>query len=271
VFLYHWSDGIRLIEGRRARAKFGWCAVPSADGRTPGTARIGGVSWVVPKNTRNPAAALRMLRRLIEPSFAKRMEIDFGWPFPALRSLYDDERVLRARPYYAEADALLERGKLPEEAEYLYGGPQPWETTGGDAVTEALSSLGQGHDLEEVLTRLEALLNPLLPTPSFGGLAGRAAALIEQNLRDRLTGAAIAQKLGVTRAHLSRVFHENTGQTLHDFVEAARIAKAKELLRYTNRRIGEVALELGFKSIHHFSRVFSARVGASPRAFRNSV
>jgi AraC-like DNA-binding protein len=211
-----------------------------------------------------------MLRRLIDPAFAKRMEIDFGWPFPALRSLYD-ERVLRARPYYAEADALLERGKLPEEAAYLHGGPQPWETTGGDAVTAALLALGQGQHLEEVLDRFEALLTPLLPAPSFGGLAGRAVAVIEQNLQDRLTGAAIAHKLGVTRAHLARVFHENTGQTLHDFVEAARIAKAKELLRYTNRRVGEVAHELGFKSIHHFSRVFSARVGMSPRVFRNSV
>ena len=46
-----------------------------------------------------------------------------------------------------------------------------------------------------------------------------------------------------------------------------RIEKAKELLLYSDKNITQVAEELGYNSIHHFSSQFKRVVGLSPKSY----
>jgi AraC-like DNA-binding protein len=55
-----------------------------------------------------------------------------------------------------------------------------------------------------------------------------------------------------------------------DFVNAKRIMMAKEMLRRTDRSVGEVAERCGFDSLPHFHRVFRALTGTTPGAWRRS-
>jgi AraC-like DNA-binding protein len=49
-----------------------------------------------------------------------------------------------------------------------------------------------------------------------------------------------------------------------------RIEKAKALLLEPNRRISEVAYDVGFQSLTHFNRVFRKIEGQSPSNYRQS-
>ena len=49
------------------------------------------------------------------------------------------------------------------------------------------------------------------------------------------------------------------------------IDNAKTLLLDRNRRISEIAYDVGFQSLTHFNRIFKKLVGASPSSYRRSV
>jgi transcriptional regulator GlxA family with amidase domain len=49
-----------------------------------------------------------------------------------------------------------------------------------------------------------------------------------------------------------------------------RLEHAKMLLVHTGTTIKGIAASVGYRSVHHFSRIFSRRVGLSPGAFRDA-
>jgi AraC-like DNA-binding protein len=59
-----------------------------------------------------------------------------------------------------------------------------------------------------------------------------------------------------------------TGINFVDYVARTRIEKARNLLLNPNRRVSEVAFEVGFQSLSQFNRTFKKVVGQSPRDYR---
>jgi AraC-like DNA-binding protein/KaiC/GvpD/RAD55 family RecA-like ATPase len=273
LFLHHWSDGLRLIHerGTDARKRFGWCPLPTSRQGTAGHALAAGVSYVVPKNTSHPVAARHAIRRLAEPEYLARMEPQFGWPFPACALLYDDARVREAHPFYDQAHELLLHSRLLEEAPYLAGDPFEWTRVAGEALSRAFRALRpDAQSPEQIAQALEEGLGELVPKPAFSGLSARAVDLIERELHGPLSGEILAQRLGVSRPHLATTFRRHTGRTLHEHLTERRILRARELLHHSELNVGEIATRLGFKTIHHFSRVFKQETGQSPRLYRNT-
>jgi len=128
------------------------------------------------------------------------------------------------------------------------------------------------------LCRLLLLLNRhLLPerdgSPGSGiGPAWLREALRAINAKPEAAGSlsGLAARAGVSAAHFARVFKRHTGMSVTDFVNAKRIMMAKEMLRRTDRSVGEVAERCGFDSLPHFHRVFRALTGTTPGAWRRS-
>lgn len=95
----------------------------------------------------------------------------------------------------------------------------------------------------------------------------REAILYMYNNLDRnLSVEEIADSVGMSHYHFTRVFREMIGMPPAKFHTQQRIDKAKELLS-THRQIIDVANELGFSSQSHFSNVFTKSVGITPRKF----
>ena len=55
-----------------------------------------------------------------------------------------------------------------------------------------------------------------------------------------------------------------------EYLTELRLRRAATLLVSTNLSVSEIALEVGYLSLSHFSRVFRERFGKTPRAFRNA-
>lgn len=71
-------------------------------------------------------------------------------------------------------------------------------------------------------------------------------------------------------AHLSKVFSENEHITINRYVILQKIERAKELISYGDQSLSQIALELGYSSVAHFSRQFKKVTGVSPSDFRHT-
>jgi len=105
------------------------------------------------------------------------------------------------------------------------------------------------------------------PLPAL--LSDRAAAIIASDLSVQRTLESVAEELGVTARHLSKVFKNEKSVGFSEFSTAIRVGKARELLLVPSLRISDVAALLGYADSHYFSRVFKLRIGASPESFRS--
>ena len=59
-----------------------------------------------------------------------------------------------------------------------------------------------------------------------------------------------------------------TGQSFRQWLNTCRLQKATQLLKDTELEIARIALDTGFATVQHFSRVFSNIAGVSPRKYR---
>lgn len=98
-----------------------------------------------------------------------------------------------------------------------------------------------------------------------------ALAYIEKNHAQKLTLCEVAEKTYVSQWHLSKLLNKHTGQSFSDLLNHARIEHAKVLLADSSLRVGDVAEEVGFADLAHFSRVFKKQEGVSANEYRNSV
>lgn len=94
---------------------------------------------------------------------------------------------------------------------------------------------------------------------------------IEKNYAQKLTLCEVAEKTYVSQWHLSKLLNKHTGQGFSDILNKVRIEHAKQLLRDSSLRVGDVAEEVGFSDLAHFSRVFKKQEGVSANEYRNSV
>lgn len=91
---------------------------------------------------------------------------------------------------------------------------------------------------------------------------------MEQNFNTRLTLDDFCKKYGVSRSHLSREFKKYTGSSFQEYLILLRLSYAKELLKYSEMSVGEIASACGISHTSHFIRLFEAREGTTPLKYR---
>jgi len=107
------------------------------------------------------------------------------------------------------------------------------------------------------------------PKKQYGGLPReklvRAVEYIQDQLDTDLTVSGIAQAVGMSPDHFTRLFKESTGQSPHQYVVEARVRKAKELLTTGKFTISEAAFHVGFADQSHLTRHFKRIFGLPPK------
>ncbi len=90
--------------------------------------------------------------------------------------------------------------------------------------------------------------------------------LLEQNSDMKIS--EIAKLCGVSECYFRRLFMEYSGLSPMDFKQHYRIEKAKQLLSSgEGLSVSEIAEELGFTDVYHFSKTFKKFNGISPSRF----
>ena len=78
----------------------------------------------------------------------------------------------------------------------------------------------------------------------------------------------LAEEYHIGYSYFRRMFKSYTGVAPHQYYLELKIMRAKELLLSTDKSIKEISFELGFQSIHYFSRIFKSKTGTSPGKLR---
>ncbi|SFI29341.1 AraC-type DNA-binding protein [Paenibacillus sp. UNC496MF] len=81
----------------------------------------------------------------------------------------------------------------------------------------------------------------------------------------------LAERFHVSKFHLIHLFKKGFQMTPIQYHQKIRIEKAKTMIRYTYLSIQEIADQLGYSTIHAFSRAFKANAGCSPSGYRDAT
>jgi AraC family transcriptional regulator, glycine betaine-responsive activator len=96
----------------------------------------------------------------------------------------------------------------------------------------------------------------------------QAAQLMEANIEDPLSLDDVADRVGVSRRQIERLFKRHLGMVPSKFYLEARLRRARSLLLQTDLSIMEIAVACGFESPPHFSRCYRSHFGCTPSAER---
>ena len=153
-----------------------------------------------------------------------------------------------------------------------FSGPlrKAWETTPiipkdkYSAIVRLLSFFGE---------QLSALINQIVVEKQNAEppLVQKAREYIEQHKLEPITLSDVAKASGASVFHFCKVFKKTTGVTLTDYLARVRLEDAKAQLLNPNRRISEVAYDVGFQSLTQFNRMFKRIFGQSPTEFRSRL
>jgi AraC-like DNA-binding protein len=78
----------------------------------------------------------------------------------------------------------------------------------------------------------------------------------------------MAAAAGLSRAHFSREFRREFGESPHVYLLTRRLERAAALLRTTDRSVAEICFDVGLTSVGSFTTSFKRMFGASPKEYR---
>lgn len=97
-----------------------------------------------------------------------------------------------------------------------------------------------------------------------------AIAFIQEHYADEdLNLNKVACAANVSANHFSALFSQEMEQTFIEYLTNVRMTKAKELLRCSDMRSGEIATQVGYKDSHYFSFLFKKTQGCTPSEYRS--
>jgi len=140
---------------------------------------------------------------------------------------------------------------------------------GGEAVLERMSEL---LFVEVLRSHIDSL--PETQTGWLAGMrdpaVGRALSLIHERPSEAWTLERLCGGVGLSRSSLHERFVHFIGQPPMQYLTQWRMQVASGLLRDTNAKLTEVALNVGYESEAAFSRAFKRIAGSSPGAWRKA-
>ncbi|KAB8331766.1 AraC family transcriptional regulator [Scytonema tolypothrichoides VB-61278] len=105
-----------------------------------------------------------------------------------------------------------------------------------------------------------------------GGLSERQLLVvtdyIHEYLSEEIKLSQLAELLGMSQFHFSRLFKQSVGIPPHQYLLQQRVERAKQLLKQTELSITEVAFLCGFNSHSHLSKWFRQLTGITPKTYR---
>lgn len=95
-----------------------------------------------------------------------------------------------------------------------------------------------------------------------------AISFIKQNYQNKISLKDISEYVCISPSYLCRIFKQETGDSLNQYIASVRVENAKKLLDDTDNKVWEICEKTGYPNPKYFSQVFKKIVGMSPQEYR---
>ena len=94
---------------------------------------------------------------------------------------------------------------------------------------------------------------------------------IESHIADDISLECVAEHIGMSSVYFSKFFKQSTGKKYIEYIKEKRIMLAMKHLSDSTLKINEICDMVGYKSMHHFLKVFREYTGISPSDYRKQL
>ena len=102
-------------------------------------------------------------------------------------------------------------------------------------------------------------------------LVRRARDYVLSHIGESITTGILAKELGMNRTYLCKLFAEETGLTVNQYITRVRLEECKRLMSITQKPVAEIAGHLGYSSQSYFQKVFKQHYGITPGQYRQNM
>lgn len=103
------------------------------------------------------------------------------------------------------------------------------------------------------------------------GVLGNVEKEIKEHYADNLTLKGLSEKYYVNSAYLGQLFRKKYGQSFKDYLNNYRMDQAVDLLLHSDKKIIQVAEEVGYHDLDYFVNRFIQVKGCTPAKFRKQM
>ncbi|MBE5875868.1 MAG: AraC family transcriptional regulator [Lachnospiraceae bacterium] len=145
------------------------------------------------------------------------------------------------------------------------------------ALYDIASSESYIKDME-LNEKLNALLTLLMAEswhPDVQGMGTRKKkdlqelrAYLDEHYQERITLDDLSEIFYINKFYLTRIFKEQFGVSINNYLLQVRITHAKQQLRFSDMPIEKVASEIGVEDVRYFTRMFKKVEGMTPGEYR---
>ena len=94
---------------------------------------------------------------------------------------------------------------------------------------------------------------------------------ISGHIREKLTVPLVAKQVDVSPSYLTVLFQKNMQISPGEYIRRIKLQESKQMIRENNLNFTEIAAELHYSTVHHFSRQFKEKFGITPTEYAKSV
>lgn len=91
---------------------------------------------------------------------------------------------------------------------------------------------------------------------------------LENNYKTRITLDMLAEEFYINKFYMTRLFKEQYGVSVNNYLLQVRVTHAKQLLRFSDYSVERIGQECGMEDANYFSRMFKKVEGMTPGEFR---
>lgn len=180
------------------------------------------------------------------------------------RTKLNEEVIFRTYSLIVE-DMLRNLNELNVNTEHIFG-------TNHNLFRE-LASKETLHAIHEwicgIVKKIGDALQQLQPKKNM--YIETVVAYMDRHYHLDLSVEMIADQVKLNHAYLSRMFKQEVGKTMLEYLTLRRLEVSKALLQDTEHTINEIAASVGYNNVNSFIRFFKRYEGLTPGDFRKSI
>lgn len=96
----------------------------------------------------------------------------------------------------------------------------------------------------------------------------KAMLYIEKNLSKRVSLRRISEHIHLSESYFSKIFKDDTGLSVMQYITLLRIQEAKKLLVYSQLTVNQISKTLGYNRTSYFCKIFKLATTETPHSYR---